>query len=237
MATAESVSRPARSQPATGDRSVDVELPDDLPGRNDLVNAVFAHYHDAGALELLDRDRVLYLVPWGNRHSGIAGYEQSLDDFEARPREFTPAEVRGLLEAHHARPVPLAATPAWVLDPRGAEDVRVSWHARVRWGERIHPTPDPGPAIRAAYREGVNVGIKGGHGRYYAPEDVLLTAVYDHGTPLVTTVFQPEDFDRYGTEHLAECERCEDVYDPSAQTQAECECCGGRVCPWCGAAN
>lgn len=210
----------------------EVAIPDDIPGENDVVRAVFTAYDGAGALEFLVAGQVVYLLPWAARRGGVAGYEQALDTFRVRPVEFSADEVRVLLEQHRPREVALANTPAWLLDDRGVEDVRVSWHARVRWGERVAPSPDPAPAIRDAFEDAVSVGIDRAHGRYYAPENIVLAYVYDHGTPVVTTVYQPDDVQELGADHLTECPQCDELYDPG--NQQNCTCCGGPICPWCG---
>lgn len=205
-------------------------LPADLPGDNDMTRVLSSVYDDAEALELLIEERVVYLMPWAARNGGVAAFEQDLETFHVRPREFTGNEVRRLLEAHTPRPVPLLATPAWILTER-EEGPRVSWHARVRWAERIDEVADPAPRIREAYQQGLSVGIDRGHGRYYPPEDVVLCAVYDHGEPLVTTVYHPADVNDLGADHLTNCAGCGELYDPGDRQY--CSCCGGDVCPWC----
>jgi hypothetical protein len=214
---------------ALGD--TEVTVPADIPDQNDVVRAVFGTY-DGEALKLLVGDQTaVYLLPWGARRGGVAGYEQMLGDFQVRPIELSPDQVRELLDRHSPRPVALASTPAWVLYDRGVENVKVSWHARVRWGERVRPSPDPGPTIRDAFEKGLSVGISHSYGRYYPPEDVVLAYVYDDGTPLVTTVLQMGQVDDLGDDHLGQCPSCSEPYDPSEP--AECDDCGAGVCPWC----
>ncbi|WP_363463585.1 hypothetical protein [Halogeometricum borinquense] len=206
------------------------ELPGDLPGENDMTRALFGVYDDAEALEVLVEGSIIYLMPWAARDGGVAAFEQDLETFRPSPREFTGDEVRRLLEAHIPRSTSLLATPAWLLTERG-DGPKVSWHARCRWNERIEQVADPGPNIREAYRRGLSVGVDYGHGRYYPPEDVVLCAVHDHGEPIVTTVYQPDDVRDLGADHLTECAQCSEPYDPG--NQQNCTCCGGPVCPWC----
>lgn len=211
-----------------------VALPDDLPGANDVVRAVFTTYEAAGALEFLLGQKVIYLLPWAARRGGVAAYEQHLNTFRARPVELTADEVESLLKNHRPREVSLANTPAWLLDDRGVDDVHVSWHARVRWGERVNPSPDPGPAIRDAFEDAVSVGVAGDgvHGRYHGLKDLLFVYVYDRSTPVVTTVYHPDDVQDLGVDHLVECPQCDELYDPGNQQM--CTCCAGPICPWCG---
>mgnify|MGYP000654590151 CR=1 FL=1 len=201
-----------------------VTLPSDLPDPNPLVRDIFGKHDDAEALEFFVGEEVVYLLPWAARHGGIAGYRQSMDTFHVRPVEFTPDEAKALLETHSLRAVALANTPAWLLDDRGVDDVRVSWHARVRWGERVKPSPDPGPAIREAFTRGVSVGIDRGRGRYYPPAGIIAAYARPSDTPIVTTVFEPTNIDDLGVDHLVECPRCGDLHDPGTSTS---------VCPWC----
>ena len=210
----------------------EVRVPADIPNQSDVVRALFNRYTDAEALKfVVGNQTVVYLLPWGARKGGIAGYEQTLETFEVRPIEFTPAEAREFLDQHSPRPVPLASTPAWILHNRGIESVKVSWHARVRWGERVRPSPDPGPAIREAFEDAVNVGIDHSYGRYYPPEDVIFAYVFDDGTPLITTVLEADQVDDPGNDHLVQCPSCTELYDPS--DPSECGDCGAVVCPWC----
>jgi len=232
MATAQSASIVDRLQEADGSAfglgTSEVALPSDLPDPNPLVRDIFTEHDGAEALEFFLDEEIVYLLPWAARHGGIAGYRQSLDTFHVRPVEFTPDEARGLLEAHSARSVALANTPAWLLDDRGVDDVRVTWHARVRWGERVEPSADPGPSIRDAFEAGVSVGMSRGRGRYYPPADVIIPYVLSHGTPVVTTVFEPNDIEDFGADHLVECPHCTELYHPGDHSD-----CSARVCPWC----
>lgn len=197
-------------------------LPDDLPGESDISRALFHGRDDATAVELLAEGRVVYLMPWAAT-DGIAGYEQDPSTFEARPVEYTGAEARRLLEERRPRTVPLQRTPAWLLDEFDGDGVNVSWHARVRWNERVEQLAAPAPRVREAYRSGVSVGVDYGHGRYHAPTGAVLAAVYRDDHPLVTTVFPPSALESVGSDHLTECERCGELYDPGNTT----------ACNWC----
>jgi hypothetical protein len=212
--------------------SEEVALPEDIPGKNDAVRAVFSAYDGAEALQFFVGQKIVYLLPWAARQGGVAGYEQVVDSFCVRPVEYTPNEVCKLLDQHRPRRVPLANTPAWLLDDRGGKDVHITWHARVRWGERVSPSPDPAPAIREAFEDSVSVGIERSHGRYYAPEDVVLAYVYRDRTPVVTTIYHPDTVQELGADHLTECPQCGELYDPG--NHQTCTCCMGPVCPWCG---
>lgn len=225
MATAQAAAKARAAAASSAEETLD--LPADLPGGNALTRAVF---DGAEALEILVEDSIIYLMPWGARDGGVAGFEQDLETFQASPQEFTGDEVRRLLEAYNPRRTSLVATPAWLLTERG-DGPKVSWHARCRWSERIERAADPGPSIREAYQQGLSVGVEYGHGRYYPPEDVVVCAVHDHGEGFVTTVFQPNTLRDLGTDHLTECVQCGDLYDPG--DQETCSCCGGGICPWC----
>jgi len=206
-----------------------VQLPADIPEPNDLVRAVFATHEKAEALLFVFNSTALYLLPWSCRNGGVAGYEQELDTFHVRPVEVRPDEVRTLIAECDPNPVELSDTPAWLLVDAGVEEVRVTWHARVRWGERVAPSPDPAPKIRDAWRRGVSIGVDHGTGRYYPPENVVLVAVDD--PPQVTTVYEPETWSDLGTDHLVDCPHCGELCDPAAPDS--CACCEGPVCPWC----
>jgi len=203
-------------------------LPDDLPGENDLVRVLF-HGRDDEALEILAGDRVVYLLPWAARAGGLAGFEQRDGARTPRPVEFTGDEVRRLLEAHDVKRVPLAVSPARLLASRDGGPP-VSWHARVRWADRVEAVADPAPAIRAAFEDGLQVGVPRGYGRLYPPKDAVVTYVgRAPDDPLViTTVYTVDDVDAdddLGSDHLARCAVCEGLLDPTA----------GDTCPWCSA--
>ena len=205
-----------------------VELPDDLPGENDVVRALF-HACDGEALEVIVEDTVVYLLPWAARDGGVAAFEQDVETFDARPVEFTGREVRRLLEAHIPREVSLASTPAWVLAP-DVDGPAVSWHARCRWAERVEPMTDPAPAVREAWRTGFQVGVPRGYGRYDPVAGAVVCyvgATYDD--PLVvTTVLAVDDVeqaDEVAADHLRECDLCSGLWDPTDADR----------CAWCGA--
>lgn len=207
------------------------QLPSDLPGENDITRALF-HLHDEGeALEVVDGERVVYLMPWCARNGGVAAFEQHVEAYDGYPIELEADEVRRLLERAHARVVPVMATPAGQLSQREGGP-HVSWHARVRWSERVSSTTDPAPEIREAYQQGVSVGVGRGHGRYHAPKNVVLCAASGHDEAVITTVIQPDDVqEEFGADHLKECPSCDEIYDPG--DRASCGCCGAPVCPWC----
>lgn len=218
----------SRAAPTEARRPSLADLPDDLPGENDVVRALF-HDRDQEALEFLVEDSILYLAPWCARNGGVAGFEQDADTFAVRPVEFTADEVRELLEVHVPSEVPLHATPAWLLSPESGEP-SVSWHARVRWAERVKADADPAPAIREAWRDGLQVGVPRGYGRYYPPADVVVCYVgstYDDPIT-VTTVLDVEDVradEEIGADHLATCDVCSGWWNPQET----------ETCVWCGA--
>ena len=189
---------------ARGDLVQDTYLELESP----MVRAVFYERPADTALELFHDGKIVYLLPAPARRDGLAGYEQDPETYEARPVEFTGTEVRRLLEAHVPREVPLGHTPAWVAEAApGAEQVKVTWHARVRWADRFETTIDPRPAIVEAVEEGITVGIDRGRGYFHAPTGAVVATI-ETSPPTVTTVFEL-DRERHGADHLTECERCE----------------------------
>lgn len=85
-----------------------------------------------GGVGVSHRDKIIYLFPWAARSGCIAGYEQDLENYRARPVKITAVTVREHLEELRPREISLATTPAWLLDGSSEQDVRVTWHARVR---------------------------------------------------------------------------------------------------------
>lgn len=214
--------RPARPPSATD------ELPDDLPGENDVVRALF-HGHEGEAFEVRVGDTLVYLLPWAARDGGVAAFEQNAETFEAWPTEVTGDEVRELLQEHVPRAVSLTLTPAWLL--RSERDgPPVSWHARVRWAERVASRIDTAPAVREAWRNGLQVGVPRGYGRYYPAADAVVCYVgsrYDD-PDVVTTVLAVDDVEgdeEIATDHLSTCRECEGLFNPY-ETEG---------CSWCGA--
>lgn len=202
------------------------DIPSSVPGSSDVVRALF-HYREDVALEFLLEDDDVYVLPWSARRGGIAGYRQSTDTLRARPVEFSQDDVQQLLTRHAHREVPLAATPAWLLQEDS--EPPVSWHARVRWAERVEEMTDPAPAIRQAWRDGFQVGVPEGYGRYYPPADVVV-CYFGHSSEeptMITTAIDVEDIqenDKIGADHLEHCDVCPGAWNPQ-QTDA---------CPWCG---
>lgn len=191
-----------------------------------MVRMLFAG-RDGDALEILVEDTLAYVVPWAARDDGVAGFVQDVESFAVWPVEWSLDDVVTLLEEHTPREVPLMRTPAWVLDD-GGEGPPVSWHARCRWAERVEPMADPGPCIREAWRNGVQIGVPRGYGRYDPVSNVVVCYVGSVDEPMnVTTVYPvdgPEVVDRLRVEHLRQCEVCSGVWNPY-ETEG---------CRWCG---
>lgn len=214
---------------APGETSIGAQLPDDLPGANDAVRMLFAG-RDAEALEIIAEEEVVYLLPWAARRGGIAGYRQDVGTFDVWPAEFTVTEVQDLLDVHPPRGVSLASTPAWVLTRR-ERGPPVSWHARCRWAERVYPSPDPGPDIREAWANGLQIGVPRGYGRYDPDRNVVIC--YNGPTcddpARITTVYPLDataDVHDLGVDHLQQCDLCGELWNP--QNTDVCHRCRAR---------
>ena len=202
---------------ASNPPEVGCSLPDDLPKPNDAVRMLFAG-RDAEALEILVEDEIVYLLPWSARRGGVAGYRQDAESFDVWPVEFTVTEIEELLADHAPTGVSLVSTPAWLLTPRD-EGPPVSWHARCRWAERIEPSPDPGPRIREAWENGLQIGVPRGYGRYDPDTNVVVCyngSTYDD--PAAITTVYPLDADAHvhdlGVDHLQRCDVCGGLWNP-----------------------
>lgn len=200
------------------------ELPNGIhTDPDELGRVLFDQYPDAGALEfLVDGETVLYVLPWQSGGPTLAGYEQELPSFSPRPVEVTHDRVRELLQDHRPRSVSVTETPAWVLAPTGRE-TRVTWHARVRYADRIEPMADPAPDILDAYDRA---------GYCSHPRLVNCRSLYDPTTDLVILVDRSRGrehekivsvatTDEYDVErqHWRDCPSCGTEYDPTRHTE------------------
>ena len=193
------------------------DLPDDLPGANDIVRILFAG-RDGDALELLVGDTLVYVLPWAARHGGVAGYVQDAETYAVWPVEFTVDDVERLLAEHRPHEVSLLKTPAWLLSPRKTGPP-VTWHARVRWAQRVEPMADPGPRIREAWQNGLQIGVSRGYGRYDPATNVVVCyngSTYDDPAA-ITTVYpldESADIHDHGLDHLKRCDVCDGLWNP-----------------------
>lgn len=177
---------------------------------------------DGEAVEIYDRCSVWHVLPVDARNNCIAAYRTSLETGDVYPLELPTHAARRLSRTRETRGVMLSATPARHIDTGG---IPVSWHARVRWAQRVAPCAEPATHIRRAFRRGIAVGVDRGGGRYYSPADAVVTYVGPDDDPtVVTTVLPAADTSEFRTDHLLRCEVCRQLFNPQ----------NGPDCKWCG---
>lgn len=132
-----------------------------------LVRAVFDGTEQGTALRCETETGPITLLPWSSSEGRVAGY-RSTTSGDRVPAEFTAKELYELLRETPPREIPLDDTAAsTLLGHPGERDVAVSWHARVRWAERVSPDTYPEARIREALKESVRLARNQG---WYHPE-------------------------------------------------------------------
>jgi len=197
-------------------QELQLTIPDSLQP-NALSRRVFHNRPEETALELLDAktETLTYILPWGSASGKIAGYEQDAGTFAVRPVELSHEELRELFDTHVPREVDLLDTPAWLLDARPRDGERVSWHARVRYAQRVEPMADPAGAIRESYARAGYVSTDHYERAMYDPADDLMFLLHpDEAQFDIATVFPPDCCD-FETQHWRDCHDCRTSFDPS----------------------
>lgn len=131
-----------------------------------LVRVVFDGTETGTALALETSEGPLTLLPWSSSQGKVAGYGVG-ETGETIPVELGAKALRRVLDRYEAETVPLEETPAQaLLGSPGQRDVAVSWHARVRWAERVREDTYPAPRIHAALTDAVELSR---HRGWYNP--------------------------------------------------------------------
>jgi len=122
-----------------------------------LVRVVFDGTEPGTALALETSEGPLTLLPWSSSQGRVAGYGVS-ETGETIPVELGAKALRRVLDQNETRTVLLEKTPAQaLLGSPGLRDVAVSWHARVRWAERVQEETHPAPSIHTALTDAVEL--------------------------------------------------------------------------------
>lgn len=209
------------------ERTGNYPIPSVFLYQNETVEDVFCETRNK-AISITTEAADVYFLPWNGGSGGIAAYRRDRTSATMVPFEYQARDARQLLEAYAPTEVPLLSTPVWMLDTGG--EVNITWHARVRYAERVTRCVEPATEIRRLFRAGIPVGRSGSSARYYPPEDVLIVFENDD-TPLVRTVFHPVDLTECELDHLHVCGNCHHLVD--ATDSADCSCCSAAVCSWC----
>jgi len=131
-----------------------------------LVRLVF-NETDRGTALRLETDRgTVTLLPWSSSQGKVAAYGPG-DREDAVPIEMGAKALRKILDENDAVSVPIEETPARnLLGTPAPREVAVSWHARVRWAERVREETYPAASIHAALQEAVELSR---HRGWYNP--------------------------------------------------------------------
>lgn len=122
-----------------------------------LVRVVFDETEPGTAISVSTADGPVTLLPWSSSQGKVAAYGNG-ETGEIVPMELGAKALRTLLDQHETETVPLRETPAKNLFGKpGPRDVAVSWHARVRWAERVQEETYPAPHIHAALADAVEL--------------------------------------------------------------------------------
>jgi hypothetical protein len=223
------MSKPA-SPPAAvpaDDRSDRTLTPDrNVPQVTPLAREVFDADTDGALRVPVDYGETVTLLPWGTRDDGLAAFRSAPRPGASWPVSVDADRARDLAHAERARRVGLVETPAWVLDDR-PHPLRVSWHARVRYAERVERVVEPAYVLREAWGAGVPVGVSTGRGYYHPPTGVVVVTRQRHGGAVATTTLAPTTLADFATDHLPVCRSCLEPYHERLRRD-------GAGCPWCG---
>lgn len=122
-----------------------------------LVRTVFYETEPGMTLVLETDSGPVTLLPWSSSGGQVAAYG-ACDQTDPLPLELDARELRELLDEYEPEETPLEQTPARpLLGSPGERDVAVSWHARVRWAERVQEETYPAPSIHAALENAVEL--------------------------------------------------------------------------------
>jgi len=204
----------------------------ELKRGNTLTRGVFATRPDGAALRFnTGSGRSEFVLPWGSSGSTVAGYVSEHGQ-RGYPVEYDAEELEELATLSKGGPevVHLNTTPVEPLLDEDSE-IGVSWHARVRWHQRVTEESYPAEPIREAFGRGVHVGVEDGRARFDPETGALLRFCEAAERKRIITVW-PASLDEVNIGHLNVCPSCARLLDP--ERTDECECCGGATCPDCG---
>lgn len=133
---------------------------------SNLVRIVFNDTEPGTALRLDADCGAVTLLPWSSSQGKIAAYGPGERE-DVVPIELGAKALREFLDENDTASVPLEETSArHLLGTPAPRDVAVSWHARVRWAERVQEETHPAPSIHAALEEAVELAR---HQGWYNP--------------------------------------------------------------------
>ena len=131
-----------------------------------LVRVVFNDTQQGTALRLDAGDGTVTLLPWSSSQGKVAAYGPG-DREDSVPIELGARALRELLDENEKETVPIEKTPArYLLGSPAPREVAVSWHARVRWAERVEEETYPAASIHAALQDAVELSR---HRGWYNP--------------------------------------------------------------------
>jgi hypothetical protein len=197
-----------------------------VPDVTPLARKVFDSDSDAALRVPVDYAETVTLLPWGTRDGGLVAFRSTARPGESWPVSVGADEARALANDDRAWRVDLVETPAWVLNDR-RHPLRVSWHARVRYAERVERVAEPSYAIRKAWGAGVPVGVSAGRGYYHPPTGVVIVTRQRDVGVVAATIYAPATLADLATDHLPVCRSCLEPYHERLRRD-------GAACPWCG---